>query len=449
MSTIFAESTARGKAGIAVIRISGSGAGKALLKLGIKKIPQPRRAVVAKIYGGSELIDSALILWMPAPHSFTGEDVAEIHLHGSRATVNILSKTLLDMGLTPAEPGEFTRRALMNGKMDLTEAEGLADLIDAETRAQAKQAVRQMQGELGNLYESWREKIIQALAHIEAYIDFPDEDLPPALIQDFIKKIKELSGSISAHLDDNKRGEIIRRGFHVAIVGAPNVGKSTLLNWLARRDIAIVSAIPGTTRDVIEVNLDLAGFPVTIADTAGIRESKDAIEIEGVRRARLRAEESDMKIVMLDAAEAPDFNKESLGLIDENSLVVVNKCDLSPRRKPGSGKPQIPASAGMTPIEISLKNQTGLDELLSAITKILEQRLAPSDAPQITRERHRALLSEALTHLQNLENPAIFKTTELAAENLRAAATAIGKITGRIDLEEVLDELFKSFCIGK
>ncbi len=435
MSTIFAESTARGRAGIAVIRISGLDSGRALLKLGIKKIPTPRRAIVAKIYGSGEIIDEAMILWMPAPHSFTGEDVAEIHLHGSRAAVNILSKTLLDMGLHPAEPGEFTRRALLNGKMDLTEAEGLADLIDAETKAQQKQAVRQMQGELKELYEGWREKIISALAHIEAYIDFPDEDLPPGLIEDFIRKIKELSFSIAGHLNDNRRGEIIRRGFRIAIVGAPNVGKSTLLNWLARRDIAIVSSHPGTTRDVIEVNLDLAGFPVTIADTAGIRESEDAIEIEGVRRAKLHAEESDMKIVMLDAAEYPDFNKKSLDLIDENSLVVVNKCDLKK-----VGKPYLP---------ISLKVQTGLGELLSAIAKILEERLAPSDAPQITRHRHRTLLSETLTHLQNLENPGIFKIIELAAENLRAAAAAIGKITGRIDLEEVLDELFKSFCIGK
>jgi len=455
-TTIFAEATARGKAGVAIIRISGTMSGDALLHLGLRNLPKPRRARLAKIYDSAgEIIDEALILWMPGPHSFTGEDVAEIHVHGSRAVVDILSKTLLSFGMHIAQPGEFTRRALLNGRMDLTEVEGLADLLAAETKYQQRQALRQMQGELGKLYESWRSSIISALAHIEAYIDFPDEDLPASLIENFQREIKRLADSIEAHLNDGARGQIIRRGFHIAILGAPNVGKSSLLNYLARSDVAIVSEIPGTTRDVIEVSLDIAGFPVIIADTAGIRETEDAIEIEGVKRARARGLEADMKIVMLDAGEYPDFDKESLALIDEDTLVVVNKCDLNPwivdrgswiENK--NAEPRITNHESRY-LHISLKNKTGLTDLLQKLAKFLETHLTPTNEPVITRERHRILLSNAIIHLKTLNNPGIFHNIELAAENLRSAAHSLGQITGHIGLEEVLDELFRSFCIGK
>ena len=327
--TIFALASGRGRAGIAVVRVSGPHAGPALERLA-GRTPPPRRAVRARIRDGSgELLDDGLILWFPAPASFTGEDVAELHVHGGRAVIDGLLQALGRCpGLRPADPGEFSRRAFANRKLDLTAAEGLADLIEAETAAQRRQALRQLQGELAGLYDGWRARLLQALAHAEAAIDFADEDLPLDLEASVGGSVRALAVELAAHLDDGRRGERLRSGIEVAIVGPPNAGKSSLLNALAGRAAAIVSPHPGTTRDVIEVALDLGGYPVLLADTAGVRDGIDEVEREGVARARARAQTADIRLVVLDGALWPHADEATLGLIDETSIVVLNKADL-------------------------------------------------------------------------------------------------------------------------
>jgi tRNA modification GTPase len=447
MDTIFATATAPIKAGVAVIRISGEQACKALERLIEKNPSQPRYASLNKIYNPKtkEMIDEALVLWFKSPASFTGEDVVELHLHGGRAVILEVLACLADMkNLRLAEPGEFSRRAFLNGKMDLTQAEGLADLIDAETKMQAKLALRQKQGELGKLYEYWREEILLLLAYIEAYIDFPDEEIPADIIEKIEGNINNLAQSIAMHLAD-KRGERLRDGLSVAIIGPPNAGKSSLLNLLAKRDVAIVSAHAGTTRDVIEVHLDLEGYPVNIADTAGIRDNAEEIEAEGIRRAMIRANSSDLKILVLDVRDLTGEDKEfSLqafsNMIDENTVIVANKTDLLPVGKILSDEWQL------NPILASFSKGRGVDAILSKIRHFAEDGLDNSCGPLITRERHRILLSDALLHVRkfSLHNP-----IELAAEDLRQAAVSIGRITGRVNVEEVLDRIFSSFCIGK
>lgn len=457
MDTIFAIATAPVKAGVAVIRVSGAKAGEALAALTGKPLPAPRVARLAKLYNpeNNELIDEALVLWFKAPASFTGEDVAELHVHGGRAVINETLSCLGKIkGLRTAEPGEFSRRAFENGKMDLTEAEGLADLIDAETKAQAKMALRQKQGELGRLYENWREEVLLTLANIEAYIDFPDEEIPENVVGRIEETVAGLIASISHHLNDNKRGERLRAGLSVAIIGAPNAGKSSLVNLLAQRDVAIVSAHAGTTRDIIEVHLDLGGYPVIIADTAGIREGAGEIEAEGIKRAIARAEDADLRIVVVDASEvgeglwAKRKGKEdgaifplplALGPEDKNTIIVFNKIDIT-------GEKNLPEICGIKPIAASFKSGSGIEEILSAIRSFAEENLGSSSDPVITRERHRALLQETLASLQGFS---LGKDIELAAEDLRCAGTSIGRITGRIDVEEILGKIFSSFCIGK
>jgi tRNA modification GTPase len=431
--TIFALSTARGRAGVAVIRLSGPQAGAALIAM-TGRIPEPRAARLVRVADpddGDE-IDRALILWFPGPASFTGEDVAEFHIHGGPAIIAALLDCLSRRpGLRLAAPGEFTRRAFHNGKLDLTEVEGLADLVEAETSAQRRQALRQMAGGFGRLIEHWSERLIRALAYLEAAIDFPEEDLPGDLMAPAAAEARALAAEIRDHLADGRRGEILRDGLSVALIGPPNSGKSSLLNILAGRDAAIVSAVAGTTRDVIEIHLDLGGFPVILADTAGIRDSADAIEQEGMRRSRAQAETADVVLLVLDACDPVSRETAIAGLRCGSPLTVWNKIDLAP--------------APVGAIGVSARTGAGIDHLAACLTGIAEQRLGGS-APLVTRERHREALKQteiALRRSHDASEPA------LIAEDLRLALRALGRITGKVDVEDLLDVIFRDFCIGK
>jgi tRNA modification GTPase len=441
--TIFALASGAGAAGIAVVRISGPAAAAALEAL-VGMVPPPRQARRARFHDPAtgETIDEGLALFFPGPRSFTGEDVAEIQVHGSRAVIAALIEVLGRLpGFRLAEPGEFTRRAFENGKLDLTAAEGLADLVAAETAAQRRQALRQLDGALGRLYEGWRARLLRALAHLEAAIDFPEEGLPADIESALRGEAQLLRREIAAHLADDRRGERLREGVSVAIIGPPNAGKSSLMNALARRDVAITSAIAGTTRDVIEVALDLGGFPAVLADTAGLREARDDVEEEGIRRARVRAAEADLRLVVLDATR-PEGIHAVRGMIDANAVVVVNKIDLAGRANlawadvVGTG----PA------LRLSVVAGTGIEDLLSRLTAELAARIGNSDAPLITRARHRSALADCVAALERFDHAGL---PELAAEDLRAATRALGRITGRVDVEDLLDVIFRDFCIGK
>ncbi|MGK9165961.1 tRNA uridine-5-carboxymethylaminomethyl(34) synthesis GTPase MnmE [Inquilinus limosus] len=434
--TIFAPATPAGRGGVAVLRISGPDAGPALRVLTERPLPAPRLATLAELRDPADgtPLDRGLVLWFPGPASYTGEDVVELHLHGGRAVTRGVVEALARLpGLRPAEPGEFTKRAFLAGKLDLTEAEAVADLVDAETRAQRLQALRQLGGALGELYESWRASLMRALAMTEAALDFPDEGLPPDLAAEAERIVAEVSAAIAAHLDDAGRGERLREGVHIAILGPVNAGKSSLLNALARRDVAIVSDRPGTTRDVVEVALDLRGYPVVLADTAGLRETIDEIEIEGIRRSHHRAAEADLRLVIRDAAE-PVSADPALGP-GPDTIRVVNKIDLAP---------QAPRAADE--IAISVRTGAGVDRLLDAVAEAVERRLTGDGSPALTRARHRAALEDARDALARVPTAPL---PELAAEDLRLALRALGRITGRVDVEDMLDVLFGSFCIGK
>ncbi|HEY7688319.1 MAG TPA: tRNA uridine-5-carboxymethylaminomethyl(34) synthesis GTPase MnmE [Dongiaceae bacterium] len=441
MDTIYAPATAPGRAGIAVVRLSGPRAMAALRRLAGEP-PTPRRAVLRSLrhpLTGAEL-DRALVLAFPAPNSFTGEDMAELHLHGGRAAVRAVLEALAACdGLRPAEAGEFTRRAFEHGKLDLTAAEGLADLVNAETEAQRRQALRQLRGELGELYEAWRGRLLTALARIEAYIDFPDEDLPPHLAEQTREVLSAVLAEVDRHLQDERRGERLREGLSVAILGPPNVGKSSLLNALAGRPAAIVAAQAGTTRDIVEVRLDLGGYPVTVADTAGLREALDEVEIEGVRRAKSAARTADYKILCVDAREYPDVDAQLEPLVNADALFVVNKCDLVAPRvfAPLCDRPALGVSA---------LTGAGIDALLAALTEAVIERAGLAETPSLTRERHRRALEDCRIALQRALTAA---SPELLAEDLRLAVRAIGRITGRVDVEDLLDVIFSEFCIGK
>jgi tRNA modification GTPase len=440
-TTIFALATAPGRSGVAVVRISGPEAGSALAALTGRPLPAPRRAALTKLRDPrtGDVLDDALVLRFTGPASFTGEDVVELHLHGGRAVVTGVIEALATLpGLRLAEPGEFTRRAFENGKLDLTEAEAVADLIDAETNAQRRQALRQMEGGLGRLYDGWRERLTRALAHIEADIDFAEDDLPGGVADAVRPVIAGLADEIAAHLDDGGRGERLREGLHIAIVGAPNAGKSSLLNALARRDAAIVSARAGTTRDIIEVHLDLGGYPVVLADTAGLREAAaDEVEEEGIRRARDRAARADVKVAVFDATTLPDLDPATLDLIDRDTVVVFNKTDLATAAD---------LRPDLSPILVSAHTGSGLKELEEKLTVFSADRLAIGSAPSLTRARHRAALTECRESLlRALDAP----LPELAAEDVRLASRALWRITGRVDVEDLLDVIFRDFCIGK
>lgn len=445
--TIFALSSAPGRAGVAVIRVSGPAAGAVYRTLSRRALPAARQAVLVRLFepcdgasGGG--IDQGLAIWFPGPHSYTGEDSVEFQVHGGVAVVAAVLDAIGRVeGTHLAEPGEFTRRAFVSGKIDLTEAEGVIDLIDAETNAQRRQALRQAGGALGALYDRWRDQLVSVLAHFEALLDFPDEDLPTDVADRVENDILRLEEQISQHLDDNRRGERLRNGVRIAIIGPPNAGKSSLLNLLAERDVAIVSEVAGTTRDVIETHLDLGGLPVTLADTAGIRESEDAVEAEGVRRARRTADEADLKIMVLDSQDIQgDFGDSDR--IDPETIVVMNKVDLGPMV--GESQSAFQAARGL--YEVSVRTGAGLDPFLKGLTEAVRGLLDVSDAPVITRARHRASLEEVRHALRNSRSAPL---PELAAEDIRLAVRSLGRITGSVDIEDLLDVVFRDFCIGK
>jgi tRNA modification GTPase len=381
-----------------------------------------------------ETIDDALALWFPAPRSVTGEDVAELHLHGSRAVIAASMALLGRLGLRLAEPGEFTRRAFLNGKLDLTQAEAVADLAAAETEAQRRQALRQLKGGLGLLYRGWSERLLRLLAHLEAAIDFPDEDLPPEIEARVAAESAGLLAEIDAHLADNRRGERLRDGIAVAIVGPPNAGKSSLLNQLARREAAITSPIAGTTRDIIEVAMDLVGYPVVLADTAGLRDSADVIEQEGLRRALVRAEAAELRLFVFDAGQPEDAEGVAAwpGL---DTILVANKIDLA-----RSGE-RLPPGA----LAISALTGKGLPNLIETVTARIAERYDIA-APLLTRARHREALETAAAALRRSLAAGL---PELRAEDLRLAWRSLGRITGRVDVEDLLDVIFADFCLGK
>lgn len=375
-----------------------------------------------------------MALWFPGPHSATGEDLAELHLHGSRAVLSAVIAVLRRCGLRLAEPGEFTKRAFQNGKLDLTQAEAIADLAAAETEAQRRQALRQLDGALGNLYRGWGDRLLRLLAHLEAAIDFPDEDLPPEIEVQVAENTRGLIADIEAHLADSRRGERLRDGIAVAIVGPPNAGKSSLLNRLARREAAITSPIAGTTRDVIEVAIDLAGYPVVLADTAGLRDSADLIEQEGLRRALARAEAAELRLFVFDA-QHPEDAAGAAAWPGPATLVVANKIDLAPDR------PALPVGA----MTVSALTGDGLAELID----VLRERIAAgyqTEPPMLTRARHREALETAADALRRCLGAGL---PELRAEDLRLAWRSLGRITGRVDVEDLLDVIFADFCIGK
>lgn len=437
--TIFALATAPGRGGIAVLRLSGAEARPALLALtGISPASRHATRVTLRDPVDGTVIDHGLALFFAAPASYTGEDVVELHVHGGRAVVQRTMAALVQQpGLRPAEPGEFTKRSFINGKLDLTQAEAVADLVSAETEGQRRQALRQLDGALGHLYEDWRARLINALAYAEADIDFADEDLPAGLTESAGNQIRLLREDIAAHLNDRRVGEITRDGFHIAIIGAPNAGKSSLLNRLARRDAAIVHETAGTTRDVVEVRLDLAGYPVTFADTAGLRDTDDAVEGEGVRRARQRASQADLVIGVFDAARGEDSETRAVLASAAVRFVVRNKCDLLPVwPRPRAGE-----------VVVSARTGQGMDQLEQALGSLVADQLEVDvAAPLLTQVRHRLALTEGLAALDRaLEGSEV----ELVAEDLRIAARAMGRITGRVDVEDLLDVIFRDFCIGK
>lgn len=433
--TIFALASGSRRAGVAVVRVSGPAAFATLSALSGQDIPPPRQAVLRRLFDRHGApIDQALVLCFAGPASFTGEDVVEYHLHGGRAVIEGLTRALsAHPGCRLAEPGEFTRRAFENGKLDLTAAEAVADLIAAETEAQRLQALSQLDGGLARLYGGWTERLKNLLAHQEADIEFPDEDLPPGLSDALKAPLAALKQEIAAHLNDSRRGERLRDGLRVAILGAPNAGKSSLLNALARREAAIVSDQAGTTRDVIEVHLDLGGYPVTLADTAGLRDTADRIEAEGIRRARDAAARADLKIALFDATRPRDA--ETAALIDEATMVVTTRRDVT-----GTG---VEGAYSLSPV-----TGEGMDEFIAALTARIADLFDAQSAgtPPLTRARHRAALEEAQDCLIRGENAPL---PELAAEDLRLALRALGRITGRVHVEEVLDAVFRDFCIGK
>jgi tRNA modification GTPase len=440
-TTIFARSSAPGRAGVAVVRASGPLVPHVLEAL-TGKCPKPREARLSKIVDPAtgEELDQGLVLYFKAPHSFTGEDVGEFHLHGSPAVVKSLLRILAGFAnCRMAEAGEFTRRAFENGKLDLTAAEGLADLIDAETEAQRKQALRQSSGALGRLYEGWREMIVEASALVEAAIDFSDEaDVSESAFDRAREIIRELKAAIDCHLADNHRGEILREGLRVVLTGAPNAGKSSVLNALARREAAIVSEEAGTTRDVIEVHLDLKGLPVIVADTAGIRTAGSKIEQEGIRRTHERAEAADLVIWLIDATAPLADPPAGLTIAPERLLRVLNKADLA----------DTTSAVVSHDLAISATTGAGIETLIDRIGAIASERIGLSEGPVITQVRHRQLVSECARHLADyLAGES--RNVELRAEELRLAASALGRITGRVDVEEVLERIFSRFCIGK
>lgn len=431
--TIYALSSGHGMGGVAVIRISGRQALDAFTQLTDIQNPKSRYAYYVSLKDKNRVLDHSLALYFKGPNSFTGEDVVELHVHGGRRVILSVLKALADLpSYRPAEPGEFSRRAVVNGKMDLTEAEGLMDLIHATTEQQQAQALLQMEGALSDLYEDWRTHLIHDMAYLEAFIDFPEEDIPPEKQDEITHHIQELIQKINHHLDDGKRGQKLRDGFQIALVGAPNAGKSSLINALTQKEMAIVSTTAGTTRDVVEAYLDVDGFPVILADTAGLRETNEEIEREGIRRAVKKATEADLIIHLIDLTQPTDSTSFLSDIPAEKILTVYNKSDIS--------------SVFEHDLSVSAKTGQGIDALWNRIKQILSSQMAVSEKAVITRERYRVALNECVAQLTEALNQ---NAIELKAENLRLAARALGRITGRIEADELLDVIFRDFCIGK
>jgi tRNA modification GTPase len=447
MATIYALATPQGRGAVAIVRVSGPAALQGLERLTGKSLPQPRMTALRILRDPktSAQLDQALIVSFKGPASYTGEDVVEYHLHGGPAVIEGVLAALAQLeGYRLAEPGEFTRRAFEHGQLDLTEAEAVADLIDAGTSAQREQALAQLQGGLSNLYEGWKTRLTHLLAYLEADLDFSDQDLPDDLLMRMKPDLSDLVADMRSHLDDNRRGERLREGLHVAVLGAPNAGKSTLVNYLARRDVAIVSPLPGTTRDIVEAHLDLGGFPVILSDTAGLRpdqlgnQGHDAIEAEGIKRAIARANEADLRILLFDGSEWPQIDAHTLALNDGNALLVFSKAEL--------GK-DLPAQIESAPVlQVSVVTGAGMPELLNAIGQKLSVMLTPRETPSLTRARHRAALEASVAALARSQHADL---PELVAEDIRLAIRHLAHITGKVDVEDLLDVIFRDFCIGK
>ena len=442
--TIYALSSGPGISGIAVVRVSGKDTSEVIKQITREDLPTPRVATLKKFnkIDTNELIDEGVIIWFPGPNSYTGEDLAEFHVHGSRAVVSALHSSISKIkNCRLAEPGEFTKIAFQNGKINLLKAESIADLVSSETEIQRKQAIKIMSGKSSDQFNSWREKLLKILSHIEAKIDFPDEDLPKDILSEIQKTSDQVSSEIKKILDDQKVGERIREGFKIAIVGPINAGKSSLLNYLSKRDVAIVSEIAGTTRDVIETHLNLDGYPVVVSDTAGIRDSKNEIEKKGIKLALNRAEDADLKLVIIDAKNV-DFTGVLKDLVDENAILVVNKSDLLNGKLNEKLKKH-------DHILISIKNNSNLDKLILKIKSKLENKFLSHGDILITRERHRQHLEQCINHLQNFKNKNGSEEFDKAAEDLRLATRHLGMIVGKVDVEEILGSIFNDFCIGK
>jgi tRNA modification GTPase len=466
VETIFAQSSRAGKAGVAVFRISGP---RSLLVLKTLVKNNDTEFVPRFIYykdlidpRNHELIDNALVVYFQAPASFTGEDVVEIYTHGSIAIATMLTNLLLTIeDVRLAEPGEFTRRAFLNNKFDLTSAEAISDLIEAETIWQHRQAVKQVGGGLEELYNNWRQSLLTIISLLEAYIDFPDENIPQEILQRVEDISMQLKNAIIKHLSDNRRGELLRAGIKLTILGAPNVGKSSLLNFLMQRDVAIVSNIAGTTRDVIEGHIDIGGYPIILQDTAGIRSSLDLIEQEGVKRAIDSAKIADIKIIMLDAVQLVSQSSyfvenfveisDLINFIDNNTIILVNKIDLLEQEVDEITLPvnelfSVNKNDLKNYLKISIKKNIGLDHLLKTIETIAFNLAGLTEMPHITRQRQRRHIEKALEYLENfnMENDLV-----LATEDVRMAMRSLSNVTGKITVEEVLGEIFSNFCIGK
>ncbi len=442
--TIYALSSGPGISGIAVIRISGEETGKIIKTLTAKDLPEPRVATLRKInkINTSELIDEGLILWFPGPESYTGEDMAEIQVHGSKAVVDALHTALSGIqNCRLAEPGEFTKLAFQNGKINLLKAESISDLISSETEIQRQQAIKIMNGKSSDQFNFLREKLLKILSHVEAKIDFPEEDLPDNILDEIKNSSDEVITKIKKILNDQKVGERIREGFKIAILGPTNAGKSSLINHLSNRDVAIVSEIAGTTRDVIETHLNIDGYPVIISDTAGIRDSKDEIEKKGIKLSLNRAEEADLKLVVIDA-KSPDFTEVLKDLLYKNAILVINKSDLLEK----DIDPEIKKT---NHVLISIKENKNIDELISKIKNNLKNKFITSDDILITRERHRQHLQQCLDHLNNFNQKKEIEDFDKAAEDLRLSTRHLGMIVGKVDVEEILGSIFNDFCIGK
>ncbi len=442
--TIYALSSGPGISGVAVIRVSGKNTAEVVKKLTGSKLPAPRVATLKKFNknGGKETIDEGVIIWFPGPNSYTGEDLAEFHVHGSRAVIKAMQTYIGKIkNCRLAEPGEFTKRAFQNGRINLLKAESIADLISAETEIQRKQALKIMSGRSSDTFNSWRQKLLKILSHVEAKIDFPEEDLPKNIFKKIQKTSNNVLREIKKTLNDQKVGERIREGFKIAIVGPPNSGKSSLLNYLSKREVAIVSEIAGTTRDVIETHLNLDGYPVIVSDTAGIRSSKNEIEKKGIKIALNRAEDADLKLIIVSAKNI-DFTSVLKKLLTKNALLVVNKSDLVKGKLNGKFKKY-------EHVLISIKKDLNLNKLILKIKSKLKNKFTTTEDILITRERHRQNLINCVRHLERFQKKKSAQDFDKAAEDLRLATRHLGVIVGKVDVEELLGSIFNDFCIGK